>query len=129
MKAASKSTIGTTSASATKIRATWKLSVPHATGGEVTRWNRNRQGRDPLSRDERAAYGVTAGFSPRQRHVICSSCRDNELSPPGVPDPWRRLGRFLGRRRDYRCEECGGYGLVEATIKQGIDQYLIPKKG
>lgn len=88
-----------------------------------------RAPRDPLSRDERAAYGGESGFAPRQLHVTCPSCLHNELSPPSIYDPERRLGRFLGRRRDYHCEECGGWGVVPATTKQGIDQYLVPKKG
>ena len=82
-----------------------------------------------LSRDERAAYGGEAGFAPRQYHVRCSSCRDNELSPPGVDDPASPAGKRLGRRRSFRCEECDGAGVVSATHKQGIDQYMIPKRG
>jgi hypothetical protein len=59
----------------------------------------------------------------------CPSCRDNELSPPGVYDPNRKVGRFIGPRRDFRCEICGGWGRVEANDNQGVDPYLIQKKG
>ena len=100
---------------------------------EVPRNKRGGRGlgvpRDPLSRDERAAYGGEAGFAPLQHHVICQSCRDNELSPPSDPDPWRRLGRFLGRRRDYRCELCGGYGVVAVDGLDRLDAYMLPHRG
>ncbi|HET8872300.1 MAG TPA: hypothetical protein VFM83_01310 [Gaiellaceae bacterium] len=49
--------------------------------------------------------------------------------PTRRTDPNRKLGRFIGPRRDYRCEICQGWGTVPVYGKDGLDPYLIPQKG
>jgi hypothetical protein len=88
-----------------------------------------RELRDPLSRDERAAYGAESGFSPLQYHVICPSCLDNQLSPPSLADPSDSRGRRHGRKHFYSCENCSGFGVVPASRKEGLDQYMLPRRG
>jgi len=56
-------------------------------------------------------------------------CRDNELSPPSLADPLDGRGRRHGRIHFFDCEICDGLHTVPATVKQGLDQYLIPKRG
>ena len=73
--------------------------------------------------------GGETGPAPRQYHVTCPDCLDNELSPPGVEDPSSPIGRKIGKRRRFDCPTCDGYGVVPARGKEGIDQYMIPKRG
>lgn len=66
------------------------------------------------------------GFAPLAETVRCPDCTDNELSPPSTTDPDDEKGRKMGRRRDYRCETCKGWGTLPARGKERLDPYMTP---
>jgi hypothetical protein len=72
--------------------------------------------------------GGVCGFAPAQSTVRREDCRDAELSPPTLYDPDSRIGMRVGRRRNWRCPTCLGYGYVAASGKDKLDPYLFPRK-